>query len=264
MDSALPGDRARSNLAGTRFSQVEWVLETGSTNSDLLARAAAGERQGVVRAAEHQTAGKGTRGRTWVDSPGAQLMVSVLLRPTLPPPRLGRLTMAWSVAAAEACLEAAAVRVGLKWPNDVYDGDGGRKVAGVLAESQIGSNGRVEAVVIGMGMNVNGGVPAGLAVPGVSLAELAGAPVDREDLLISLLRHFDRLYELVEQPELPARYRSWSVTLGRRVRVEQPDGPVLARARDITDDGQLVVEADGGRELVLAAADVLHLRPADD
>jgi BirA family biotin operon repressor/biotin-[acetyl-CoA-carboxylase] ligase len=262
MDSALPGDRARSKLAGTPFSQVEWVYETGSTNTDLLARAAAGHAGGLVRATEHQTAGKGTRGRSWVDSPGAQLMVSVLLRPTVPPSRLGRLTMAWSVAAAEACLEVAGVRVGLKWPNDVYDGTGSRKVAGVLAESQIGPTGSVDAVVIGMGMNVNGGVPQGLAVPGVSLGELAGAAVDREDLLVSLLSHFDPLYRRVEDGEVPARYRQWSGTIGRHVRVEQPDGPLLGVARNITDDGHLVVD-DGEDEHTIAAADVVHLRLAE-
>ena len=103
MDSAQPGRRATSALAATRFARVEWVEETGSTNADLLLRASAGEAEGVVRVAEHQVAGRGTRGRTWIDTPGAQLMVSVLLRPRLVAARLGRLTMAWAVAAAHAC-----------------------------------------------------------------------------------------------------------------------------------------------------------------
>jgi BirA family biotin operon repressor/biotin-[acetyl-CoA-carboxylase] ligase len=261
MDSARPGERARWKLASTRFGRLDWVAETGSTNTDLLARAAAGEPEGAVLVADHQSAGKGTRGRNWVDTPGSQLMVSALLRPALPPTRLGRLTMAWSVAAAQACCDVAGVEVRLKWPNDVSDEAGQRKVAGVLAESQVGSDGRVDALVIGMGMNVNGGVPAGLAVPGVSLAELAGRPVDREDLLISLLGHFDGLYDQADTPVLLERYRDCSATLGRLVQVELPSGVTIARAHDVTEEGHLVVEVDG-RRVPLAAADVIHLRPA--
>jgi len=259
MASAQPGHRATSALAGTRFSTVEWVEETGSTNADLLVRASAGEAEGIVRVAEHQVAGRGTRGRTWIDTPGAQLMVSVLLRPALTAPRLGRLTMAWAVAAAEACDVVAGAAVRLKWPNDLYDPDGERKVAGVLAESQLGADGTVEAVVIGMGMNCNGGVPEGLAVPGVSLAELSGRPVDREDLLVELLRRFDDLYGRIVEPAVPAAYRRLSATIGRRVRVEQADGAREGTARDVTDDGHLVVDIDG-RPVTLAAAEVVHLR----
>jgi BirA family biotin operon repressor/biotin-[acetyl-CoA-carboxylase] ligase len=262
MDSARPGERARSKLASTRFGRVEWVAETGSTNTDLLVRAASGEPEGAVLVADHQRAGKGTRGRTWLDTPRAQLMVSILLRPTLPPSRLGRLTMAWSVAARDACREVAGVDVRLKWPNDVYDTVGERKVAGVLAESSLGTSGGAEAVVIGMGMNVNGGVPEGLAIPGVSLAELAGAPVDREDLLIALLGHFDAVYPDADSPALLDRYRAASATIGRVVRVEFPSGPTLARARDVSDEGHLLVEVDG-REVEVAAADVVHVRTTD-
>jgi BirA family biotin operon repressor/biotin-[acetyl-CoA-carboxylase] ligase len=261
MDSSPPGRLATSALAGTRFARVEWVEETGSTNADLLARATAGEAEGAVRVAEHQTAGKGTRGRTWVDTPGAQLMVSVLLRPTLSATRLGRLTMAWAVAAAEACDAVAGAPVRLKWPNDVYDPEGERKVAGVLAESQLTAEGRVDAVVIGMGMNCNGGVPADLPVPAVSLAELTGRPVDRAELLVELLRRFDDLYPRADEPAVLDRYRLRSATIGRRVRLELPEGAVHGLARDVTGEGHLVVEVDG-EVRSYAAADVVHLRPA--
>jgi BirA family biotin operon repressor/biotin-[acetyl-CoA-carboxylase] ligase len=265
MDSSRLGQRASLALAGTRFARVEWVAETGSTNADLLARAAAAEAEGAVRATEHQSAGRGTKGRTWVDRPGAQLMVSVLLRPDLPPSKLGRLTMAWSVAAADACREVAGVGARLKWPNDVYDPGGECKVAGVLAESQLGPGGRPEAVVIGMGMNVNGGVPEGLGVAGVSLDELAGGggPIDRVALLVALLRRFDELYPRAVEPEVLDLYRERSATLGRRVRLELRDASLVGTGVDVTDDGHLVVEVDG-RRTAYAAADVVHLRPADD
>ena len=67
--------------AGTRFADVRWVDETGSTNHDLLALAAVGAPDGVVLVADHQTAGRGRLDRTWVAPPGASLLVSVLVRP---------------------------------------------------------------------------------------------------------------------------------------------------------------------------------------
>lgn len=252
------GDRATFALVGTRFHDVRWVEETASTNSDLLAEAAAGAPDGLVLATEHQTAGRGTKGRVWTDRPGAQLMVSVLVRPTgVSPSALGRLTMAWGIAACEAAEAVAGVRLGLKWPNDVYDGPGERKLAGVLAESSLRGS-QVDAVVIGMGMNVNGGVPEGLATPGTSLAEVAGREVDRVDLLVALLRRFETL--LGERADLvPGIYRSWSVTVGRPVRVELASEAVTGTAEGVTDEGHLMVRVDG-RLLTFASGDVTHAR----
>src|SRR5262245_18861475 len=71
----------RARLAGTTFADVTWVAETGSTNADLLAEARAGAAGGRVAVTDHQTAGRGRRGRTWSDPPGSSLLVSVLFRP---------------------------------------------------------------------------------------------------------------------------------------------------------------------------------------
>lgn len=263
MISRLTGGRARSQLAGTRFSEVEWVEETGSTNADLLARAADPAADGAVLVADFQRAGRGRRGRTWVTEPAAALMVSVLVRPEplgLGPAELGRLTMAFGVAATEAC-RALGGDVGLKWPNDLVSLADDRKLAGILAESRSGTAG-VEAVVIGMGLNANGPLPAELAATAVTLAELRGGPVDREDLLVATLRRADELFGQLHGPSLAERYRALSATVGRQVRVDLEHGRLEGRAVDVGPDGHLVVEAaDGGRH-VLAVGDVVHLRPA--
>ena len=65
MFTAMPGDRARTVLQGTRFGDVRWVAETGSTNADALALAHQGDPEGIVLVADHQTAGRGRHGRTW-------------------------------------------------------------------------------------------------------------------------------------------------------------------------------------------------------
>src|SRR4051812_41108849 len=112
MVTGMPGDRARSALAGTRFD-VRRVDETGSTNADLLAAAARGEREGAVLVADHQTAGRGRLGRTWEAPPGASLLLSILLRPDLAIDDAHAVTAAVGLAARAACAEVAGFAPGL-------------------------------------------------------------------------------------------------------------------------------------------------------
>ena len=119
-----PLDAARLSAAvirpGGLWRSVEVVAVTGSTNADLLARAAAGEPEGAVLAAEQQNAGRGRLGRAWVSPPRAALTFSVLLRPAaVPRALLGWLPLLAGVAVAAAVRAVAAVDAQLKWPNDV-------------------------------------------------------------------------------------------------------------------------------------------------
>ncbi len=136
----VPGERARPGVADrspARFADVRWVAETGSTNADAMALIRHGAPEGIVLVADHQTAGRGRRGRTWEAPPGAGLLLSVLLRP--PAEVVDLCTMAVGLAAAEAVAEVAGFEPRLKWPNDlVWPGDGSapdRKLAGILAEA---------------------------------------------------------------------------------------------------------------------------------
>jgi BirA family biotin operon repressor/biotin-[acetyl-CoA-carboxylase] ligase len=131
----------------------------------------------------------------------------------------------------------------------------------------------VDALVIGIGMNVNwpDDVPAELRESAVALNSLAGRTVDRAALAGSLIVGFEREVAALEQgrdrDDLLDRYRRASATLGRRVRLELADGPVTGLAVDITADGHLDVQLDANgdrpaRRQTFAAADVTHLRPA--
>lgn len=152
--------------------------------------ALAGAAAGLVVVADEQTAGRGTKGRTWHSPPGTGLYATVLFRPPAGPTIL---PLAVGVALREAAAEAApAVR--LKWPNDlVWEG---RKIAGVLCEG--GADGRGGRFVLaGIGINVGQApedFPPELAARSASLRMAAGRPVDREGLLARLCAALETWY----------------------------------------------------------------------
>jgi BirA family transcriptional regulator, biotin operon repressor / biotin---[acetyl-CoA-carboxylase] ligase len=258
-----------SRLEPTRFADVRWSEETDSTNAQLLALAREGAPEGVVLVADHQSAGRGRLGRTWQAPPGSSLLASVLLRPSLPPDRVHLVTVAAGLAAAEACTEVAGFTPSLKWPNDlVVEGSGDeptRKLAGLLAEAVV-VEGRIDAVVLGMGLNVvwPAELPEELAATAVALNHVVDRPVRREDLLVAwLLRLEERDASLRAggADGVLADYRARCSTLGRRVRVELASEVLEGEATDVTADGHLLVDV-GGTTRELAVGDVVHLRPA--
>jgi BirA family biotin operon repressor/biotin-[acetyl-CoA-carboxylase] ligase len=194
----------------------------------------------------------------------------VLLRPQVDPEHAFLVTTAAAVAACRACNEVASVHPGIKWPNDLVVVAGerfaGRKLAGILAESVV-TDSRVDAVVVGMGLNVNWPevLPPELADTAVALDHVVGHRVDREALLVSWLRHLDEALDRIESAEgrsvLAREVRELSATLGRPVRVEQTGGTVVGTAVDITTAGHLVVRPEGSAEPVeVTVGDVVHLR----
>lgn len=257
-------DGARSQLRGTRFADLRWVADTGSTNSDLVVAARAGD-ESCALVADEQHAGRGRLDRTWVTPPGSSLILSVLI--VGPPPPAG--PHLWSVATAlcarRALGELAGVEVGLKWPNDLVVGTGEdtRKLGGLLSEMVA-----PDRVVVGIGVNLAWpqGFPPELAGIATSL-NLLGAEVDRWTLAASLLGELgpmiDELsYSAVAGELLMRSYRAACATLGQRVRVELADAVLVGTAVDVTDAGALVIEDDQRVRREVTAGDVVHLRPA--
>lgn len=247
---------------GASAWEVRRYPSVDSTNRLLLDEARSGAPEGLVVVADHQTAGRGRLGRSWEAAPGSALLVSVLVRPRLAPGHLGRVTLAAGSAMAEALADTAGVGALLKWPNDlVVPGPSGpRKLAGILAEADLGP-GPGAAVVVGIGVNlVAGAFPAELADLATAVA-VEGRPVGGDDLLDAFLAAFDRRLGHLDAAVDEARARS--ATLGARVRVERGSAPdLVGTALDLDPDGALLVRDDGGVLHTVAAGDVVHLRAA--
>jgi BirA family transcriptional regulator, biotin operon repressor / biotin---[acetyl-CoA-carboxylase] ligase len=277
---------------GGLWHAVEVEDRVGSTNADLLARALVGAPEGLVLAAEEQSAGRGRMGRTWVSPPRAALMFSLLVRPAaVPPARRGWLPLLAGVAVASAATSVAGVPTRLKWPNDVLAGPGNAlaggsgpaaaggqasrgvppgKLGGILTEAA------ADAVVIGIGLNVStepdelpppGPGPAG-SLAATSLRIAAPPGPDRDVLLAAILTGFERGYRAwtrafgdPERSGLGADYTRLCSTIGRRVQVELPGGRLLTGlATGMDADGRLLVRTGPDADLPVAAGDVVHLR----
>ncbi|MER5374187.1 biotin--[acetyl-CoA-carboxylase] ligase [Streptomyces sp. NPDC002553] len=254
---------------GGLWTAVDVVPRTGSTNSDLVALAAAGKAdEGSVLVAEEQTAGRGRLDRQWSAPPRSGLFFSVLLRPArIPVGRWGWLPLLTGVAVATGLSRAAGVDTALKWPNDLLVTVGGeeRKAGGILAE-RAGEDG----VVVGVGINVT--LRAGeLPVPQAGSLVLADAvSTDRDTLLRSVLRTLEDWYTRWRAADgdpalsgLQEAYAAGCATLGRTVRAELPgDRDLTGKATAIDGDGRLVITTNTGTREPVGAGDIVHLRPA--
>jgi BirA family biotin operon repressor/biotin-[acetyl-CoA-carboxylase] ligase len=202
-----------------------------------------------VAVADHQSAGRGRLGRSWEAAAGSSLLTSILLRPALPPDRLHLVTAAVALSGADACEDVAGFTPGLKWPNDLLVDD--HKLAGVLAEADLPS------VVVGIGMNLNWDGP--MPNNGVAANQVAGRPVDRDQVLDRLLVHLD--VRARDWAAVASEFRRRCTTLGRVVRVDLADESFTGTAADVSDEGHLLVDV-GVCLRTVAAGDLVHLRPA--
>ena len=288
-----PFGQTMSDLPPTRG--IDWritLLErTDSTNTYVKALASDGAPEGCAVFAETQTGGRGRMGRSWSSREGAGIWMSVLLRPDMPPDQVQSLTLAASVAVAEALQRYLAevagkaptwqkdhmlsemddptgYGIGIKWPNDILWQ--GRKLCGILTEMAAEPD-RVSHVVVGIGLNVCHAAddfPPELRETAASLRQVLESPrlcpdahacriePDRNRIAALLLHHLSEtalLHRCGGLERILDRWRKSSATLGRTIRVMAPEGAWQARALDVGADGRLLVErTDGERKWLLS------------
>ena len=242
-------------LTGLLAGPVRWTAETGSTNDLAAALARDGAPEGMVIGTDHQTAGRGRRGRAWVDAPGEALMYSIILRPRVSPVDAGMLPIVIAVGMAEALEECGVPDVEIAWPNDILAG--GTKVVGVLCEMSADQE-RVTWAVAGMGINVGPvpDVPDARWVPG-SLAALGARP-RRGDLLVAALAAIGHRYAawLEHGPAgVISGFGRRDHLAGRRITVGTPSGEMAGTGCGIDALGRLVIAGPDG-DVALSSGEV--------
>ena len=246
---AIPAVRSALSLEIGREIEYHETLPSSQDRARELAATGAGP---SVVVANVQSAGQGTRGRSWHSPAGSSLLASWLFRPA--PAEPGLFALLAGVAVARALEHLGMRDASLKWPNDVEAGQ--KKVAGALAHATTDAEGG--SLVLGIGVNVHQRLddfPAELRASATSLA-LVGHTVDRLSLFVGLTRELDRVALPAERSAALAEWRTRSTVLGREVEVTREGRPVVRGvARDIADDGALLV----GSERVIVG-DVRALR----
>ncbi|MDS1270396.1 biotin--[acetyl-CoA-carboxylase] ligase [Lipingzhangella sp. LS1_29] len=261
--------RTRLLHPGGLWRDLSLTAESASTNTELLEAARAGAPTGTVLVTEHQTRGRGRRDRAFHTPARAALTLSLLLRPQVPPARLGWLPLLTGVAVVRAVQAQTSVASELKWPNDVLAEDGGawRKLAGILTEAVTTVDGT--GIVVGTGLNVSQRRSELPAAEATSLTEAGTQPVDRQELLCAILDEFAGQYRNWNELRgdavacgLADSYRQRCRTLGMEVRAHLPGGATVSgTATDIDPAGCLVIRTPQGNSTPLSAGDVVHVRP---
>jgi BirA family biotin operon repressor/biotin-[acetyl-CoA-carboxylase] ligase len=216
-----------------------------STNDEAVRLAEAGAPEGTVVWAREQTGGRGRRGRQWA-SPFGNLYSSTILRPDCPAARAAGLGFAAALAVADIVPAGRDVR--LKWPNDVLV-DGG-KVAGILPESAIGSDGKVEHVVMGIGINI-GFAPSlpDMRYLGACLGGTVEAALERLTVaLAARLAQWRREgFEAVR-----AEWLAKAGPLGLEVDVRLGEELVRGSFAGMDGEGALLLDTEAGRRRIVA------------
>jgi BirA family biotin operon repressor/biotin-[acetyl-CoA-carboxylase] ligase len=230
-----------------------------STNERLKELAQDGFEPGTVVIGGIQTAGRGRLDRSW-ESPKGGLWLSVLMdaTPVFHDNKFGIIPLTASCAVARSITALTELEGRVKWPNDVLIN--GRKTCGILGEIINLDKG---LAIIGIGINVNNKVREGYEFSQVStsISEELGKEVNLEELELVLLGELDRKAKKIADgnpDDILTEWRSLSDTLGRNVRITTTTGELEGLAKDIDEDGSLIVEVEGRTEIILAG-DCKHL-----
>jgi len=244
----LDAQRIRNRLSDvTRLwlGEIEIFETIGSTNAHLLDRASREGIDGHAVLAEHQSAGRGRRGRTWKSPRGQSIALSIGVRADVPAARLGALSLVTGLAVAAALDQCDIPGVGLKWPNDIFLG--GAKLGGILIEVVPLRHPCV--AVIGVGINVERGDPElDVVVDPIAAVADVRAGVDRNLMASHLIDSIHAHARRFEAEGFGAFRTAWE---NRNI---HRDDAVSILLGDSRVDGRVLGVGEGG-ELVLATVD---------
>lgn len=237
---------------------ILYAEEIDSTNDWAKKEAKAGAKHGLVTLADIQTKGRGRRGRQWMTEEGANIVMTVLLRPDFAPDRASMLTLVMGLSAAQAIESQVQLDVQIKWPNDVVIQ--GRKICGILTEMEVIGSG-IDYVICGVGVNVNQSQFSDeIGSIATSLKKECGKDFERELLIAEILTRFEKNYEsfckTADLTGLMEEYNRLLINKGRVVRVLEPGNEYMALSHGINEQGELLVELEDGKIECVYAGEV--------
>ena len=245
----------------TKFlgSQIHYFEELGSTMNVAMQLGVQGAGEGTLVVAESQRKGKGRLSREWFSPKYKGIYASLILRPKILPLQASILTLLTAIGICEAVKAICGLEPRIKWPNDILMRD--KKLGGILTELNAEMD-RIKFVVIGIGLNVNNEKKS-LTEGATSLKAENKEELSRVGLLQEILLKIEENYSVFQKKgatPIIEKWRQYSVTLGRRVKVHYQKDYVEGQAVDIDSDGGLLIRTDSGTMEKVMAGDVVHCR----
>jgi BirA family biotin operon repressor/biotin-[acetyl-CoA-carboxylase] ligase len=224
-----------------------------STNACAKTLADAGLEEGTVVLADYQSAGRGRQGRSWLSEPAMNILLSIILRPSISKEQASVLTFYAAVSVARVLEHMNVGPVECKWPNDVLLN--GKKCSGILLENSFQQD-RLVYSVIGIGINVNQiQFENGISTHATSLARESGLTYDRKDIIQILLRETDRLLPSLSKRHINMIVDEWKqrcTMFGKTVTLSQGEETISGIAIRLESDGGLVLDTPAGQSTYYA------------
>ena len=244
-------------------NEIVYFDKTESTNKTAKELAKKGAEEGTIVIAAEQTKGRGRLDRKWVSAPDKNILMSLLLRPELPPSKAFQLTMMTSVAVVKAIKKETGLNTLIKWPNDIYYNN--KKLAGILTELNSDRKG-IKYAIIGIGLNVNLDTDNYKDIKEIatSLYKETGKIFLRNNLLRRILIEIEKEYNLLKRNKIDKIRREWtkrSMVLGKSVTLSGDDYSEEGIAESINEDGSLIlIKNDGERKTIVCGDISLRLK----
>ncbi len=231
----------------------------GSTNSKAKELAESGQEHGTVIISEEQTSGRGRLGRNWISPKYKGIWMSIILRPNIITENISQITLLGAAAVQKATMKMG-IKTSIKWPNDIVLNS--KKVCGILTEMS-GEVDHINYLVMGIGINVNlkeEDLPLDLKDIATSLKLETGEYIDRKILLANVLNIFEELYKaFVEDSNIKETIdicRENSILIGKEIQLVNRGKVTTAKAIDISDQGELVIENSKGQVEYVVSGEV--------
>lgn len=225
-----------------------------STNAEAKRQAENGAEHGLLVISDHQTAGRGRRGRVWESQKGEGIFVTLLLKPDIEPVNASMLTLVMGLAVRDALAQVEHLDVQIKWPNDIVCD--GKKICGILTEMSAQMD-YINHIVIGLGINVyHQTFPAEMEQIATSIYQQTGARISRAELIAEVMDRFETYYAQYLKTQnlfyLMDRYNEQLINRGRKVQVLDAKAGFSGTAIGINEIGELLVQTDEGVRAVSA------------
>lgn len=236
------------------------VYETVTTTQKIAHELAInGAKDGTLIIADEQTMGRGRLGRNWHSKKGTGIWMSLIIKPEISVQKAPQFTLLTAVALCMAIEEVTGLEPFIKWPNDLLLQQ--KKVAGILTEL-IAEENRVQAIIIGIGINVNHtetDFPEELRDKATSLAIEKGTTILRPKLVQNFCLKFEKLYETYNktgfQP-IKLLWESYNISIGKKILARTNQRTIVGTALGINEDGVLLLEDEHGHIHHIYSADI--------